>query len=417
MSHAGIICEVRVRKHPNANNLQIGECLGYQVLVGKEVSNGQLGIFFGADLQLGLEFSLRNNLLRKHPETGQPLTGYLEPSRRVRVIKLRGVNSEGLWLPVKALAPWANPDLLRLGEEITELNGVSICQKYESPATQAAKQKAKIGAVARFSCPIFARHYDTEHLRNNLDRIKVGANIVITEKLHGTSGRSANTKVIRQYRGFARFIRKLFRLPLTRAVWEMKCGTRNTILENPQGYRGEHHSKLCLAKGETIYYEIVGYTDNGAHIMPCYALNRKDPVDKEIAQQVAPPDSVIKFTYGCEAPESKIFVYRITLSNEDGHTVELPWYQVEQRCKDLGLQTAPVLRTLNFDETINLPKLCEELGSEPSVLDSRSVKEGVCVRVEQPGLTKAFKHKSFWFCHLEGIIKNDDNYVDVEEVS
>jgi hypothetical protein len=50
-----------------------------------------------------------------------------------------------------------------------------------------------------------------------------------------------------------------------------------------------------------------------------------------------------------------------------------------------------------------------------SLLDNRHLREGVCVRIDQYGLKpKVFKHKSFNFKVLEGIIK-DSGLVDTEE--
>jgi hypothetical protein len=48
-------------------------------------------------------------------------------------------------------------------------------------------------------------------------------------------------------------------------------------------------------------------------------------------------------------------------------------------------------------------------------LDNRHLKEGVCVRIDHYGIKpKVYKHKSFNFKVLEGIIK-DSGLVDTEE--
>ena len=59
-------------------------------------------------------------------------------------------------------------------------------------------------------------------------------------------------------------------------------------------------------------------------------------------------------------------------------------------------------------------KMVETLGSGPSVLDNRHIKEGVCVRIEGGINNKTFKFKSFEFKVLEGIVK-DSGVVDAEE--
>lgn len=52
-----------------------------------------------------------------------------------------------------------------------------------------------------------------------------------------------------------------------------------------------------------------------------------------------------------------------------------------------------------------------------STLDDGHIREGVVVRVEGPGVDFHLKYKSFWFCELEGIAKNKDDYVDPEDIS
>jgi hypothetical protein len=47
-------------------------------------------------------------------------------------------------------------------------------------------------------------------------------------------------------------------------------------------------------------------------------------------------------------------------------------------------------------------------------LDSRHIKEGVCVRIEGGLYNQTFKFKSFEFKVLEGIIK-DSGVIDAEE--
>lgn len=55
-----------------------------------------------------------------------------------------------------------------------------------------------------------------------------------------------------------------------------------------------------------------------------------------------------------------------------------------------------------------------------STFDTKHIREGVVCRIEHPEIPvsiQALKYKSFWFCELEGVKKNDDTYVDIEEIS
>jgi hypothetical protein len=67
-------------------------------------------------------------------------------------------------------------------------------------------------------------------------------------------------------------------------------------------------------------------------------------------------------------------------------------------------------------------ELCNTWSQGSSTIDGVPIKEGVCLRVEQAtdgiyNVSKAVKHKGFVFCALEGIARNDENYVDTEEVA
>ena len=99
--------------------------------------------------------------------------------------------------------------------------------------------------------------------------------VEITLKMHGTSQRTAYTKVLT---GFKRTIwDKLFRREGTPIYdWGYVTGTRRVVLDDFDGgfygsneFRKQHHDAFVgkLWKGETVYYEIVGFTDSGAPIM------------------------------------------------------------------------------------------------------------------------------------------------------
>ena len=105
------------------------------------------------------------------------------------------------------------------------------------------------------------------------------------------------------------------------------------------------------------------------------------------------------------------------MSNADGVVTEYAWEQVARRCTELGLETVPVLQRCSFTTPQDLLDTCVALSSGSSTVDSRHPIEGVVVRVESPTMMDVFKFKGNAFCDLEGIRKNDPNYVDTEEAS
>jgi hypothetical protein len=128
----------------------------------------------------------------------------------------------------------------------------------------------------------------------------------------------------------------------------------------------------------------------------------------------------VTYSYGCAPGTYKILVYRITQTSDDGHVVELDFHQFIRRCKDLGIESVPVLETpfiYHDGESDRLIAKCKSLiENQASTLDTSHPMEGVVVRVDSETPTN-YKIKSFWFRVLEGLDKESDTYVDTEEVS
>ena len=82
-----------------------------QVVVGLNVKEGDLGIYFPTDTCLGKDFAAANN----------DLLTYFGKNFRVRTQKFRGEKSEGFWCEIKCVS-----DLLgyapNKGEEFTSVN-------------------------------------------------------------------------------------------------------------------------------------------------------------------------------------------------------------------------------------------------------------------------------------------------------
>ena len=117
-----------------------------------------------------------------------------------------------------------------------------------------------------------------------------------------------------------------------------------------------------------------------------------------------------------------MYVYRITMISEDGKVVDLSWPAVKERCIELGVNTVP---DFNYGEPIVYAGDAEALLStclgfieeaDESTLCSSHIREGVGIRVEHAH-TEFFKYKSFNFGVLEGYLKDNDEFVDIEEAS
>ena len=455
--HCGYITTLKdVRPHPNADRLELATCFINTVCVAKDkYKSGDLGVYFPVDLQLSMEFCEQNGLLAVYENGVNVSGGYMDPAKRnVKAIKLRGEKSDGLFLPLESLA-YTGIDIstLKMGDQITVLNGKEICTKYipkvkESKAPVATQKKV---VKAKYqTTPTFFEHKDTEQLAYNLDAFKPGDEIEITLKMHGTSQRTGYHKV---HCGYKRsLLDKILRRPGTPIYdWGQANGTRRTVLKDFEGgFYGsnefrEPHAKMFegkLWKGETVYYEVVGFTHTGAPIMA--TCSNKKLNDKEFIKQYG-EETV--FSYGCAPgllgglvkdkevvdnetivyPQSDIYVYRMTMTNEDGDTVEYTPDFMRYRCELMGVKCVPVLWSGRIpqnpgskdDPTISagewIKNVAERYFDGPDPIGKTHVREGVVVRILNRPTFAAYKHKNFSFKVLEGIIKDTADAPDMEE--
>lgn len=415
-----------MRAHPNADRLRLATVKGYQVVVGLDAQEGDLGIFFPCDGQLSEEYATQNDLVsRTDPITGEKAGGYFSTNRRVRSQRLRGEKSDGYFADLNSVhyTGVSISDLVD-GYAFSELNGKPICNKYYTPATL----KAMKGGTqkVRKEYPTFPKHIETDKYQY-LNRIPENAVIYITEKLHGTSGRFGYVSVENSVK--RTWLQKLLRKPQhTVREYEHLAGTRNVVLDGGgarNGYYADESFRTHaiqgiqgnLHKGEVIYFELVGYTTDGGLIMP--SVDTSVLKDKQISKQYG---KLMTYTYGTSPGECRLYVYRIAHTNEDGVLIELPWVQVKARCKELGVNHVPevcdpFVYTENKVGKVNLDEAVASRMEGPSTLDDRHIREGVVLRIESEEGTEFVKSKSFTFGVLEGYIKEKDDYVDMEETA
>mgnify|MGYP004637921805 CR=1 FL=1 len=188
--HCGYVVKItELRKHSNADRLQVATIFGNSVIVGMDTHVGDIGIYFPVDLQLSEEFCQVNDLVRRKDENGNAAGGYLEPGKRnIRAMKLRGEISDGLYLPITCLAEFTKVSDLNIGDTIDVVNGHEICCKYVPRVNNEWRAQGKKTAdkvVSADSCPTFFKHVDTAQLAYNLDDFKNGDIIQLTLKMHG----------------------------------------------------------------------------------------------------------------------------------------------------------------------------------------------------------------------------------------
>lgn len=401
-----------IRKHPNADRLQIASVCGYPVIVGLDTKEGDLGIYFQEGLQLSPEFCSENNLIRVKNEDGSYSGGMFDTNRRVRAMNLRGVKSDGFWCPISYL-DFTNKPYPIEGDSFTEWFDIPICNKYVTPATMRAQANAQV-AKAKKKIITFPEHIDTEQWRHA--KMTDGNSVVyITEKLHGTSGRYGNVKVDRQLAWWEKLLIR-FGVKIQTTEYQYHIGTRRVVMgNNHTGFYGNEQFRynavkgINLHEGEILYFELVGYTTDGTPIMGKHDLTADKSVKKELHAKYG---NVMVYAYGNAPGNCSLYVYRIT---QDGH--ELSWNDVKRRCGELGIKHVPELDSFIVDSNARdyIDTIVQNRVTDESILDSTHIREGVVIRLEHGKGTDWYKEKSFTFKVLEGIVKDQTDYVDIEE--
>lgn len=441
-----------VRPHPNADRLQLADCFGNTVCVSFDHTEGELGVYLPTDGQISEEFGKANDLFRRKDENGNNMGGFIDPVKRnVQCIRLRGERSDGLFLPLTCLEPFGDFSALKEGDIVTVFNGHEIARKYipkTNHRNHASGAHNKVKKKKVVIAPLFKEHKDTEQLAYNLNDFKEGDQIEITLKMHGTSGRTAYLPCLK---GYKRTLKdKLLRREGTPVYeYDYVSGTRRVVLERydagfygSDAFRKIHAEKFegKLRKGETVYYEIVGFTDTGVPIMSTAdnrKLNDKDFIKKYGKETV--------FSYGCDCaeqawredrgqdpdkPESDIYVYRMTMTNEDGDVVEYTPDFMRYRCEQIGVKTVPVMwqgfiPVIENDEALPeeyaetpgsfIKNIAEKYYDGADPIGKTHIREGVVVRIVNRPTFTAYKHKNFNFKVLENIIKVNADAPDMEE--
>jgi len=156
------VCRIEnVSAHGNADALELAQIKGWQCVIPKgQYAAGDLVTYIPIDAVIPIEHSDRWGF-----------TKYLS-NGRVRCAKLRGEPSFGVIVSLEN-TDWAE------GEDVKDFYGIT---KYTPPLKISAGDAAP-------SHPLFPEYTDVENLRNFPSVLTGGEDVVVTEKLHGTSCR------------------------------------------------------------------------------------------------------------------------------------------------------------------------------------------------------------------------------------
>lgn len=181
---------IRIGEHihyDNMDNLVGINHNGLVALVSKGDPNyatNQLALFVPAGAQISEHFTRKLNLYRditkNSDSTATP--GYLEPNRRIKALRLRGVVSSGLVLPIS----FFTKEILEPGTQFDTINGEEFSRKYIVPVKVSNQKKTKAKTLQPLVAEeFFPEHFNTPFLLPNLDRLDPDMPIYVTQKLHG----------------------------------------------------------------------------------------------------------------------------------------------------------------------------------------------------------------------------------------
>jgi RNA ligase (TIGR02306 family) len=150
-----------IRKHPNADALDLATIDGWQCVVKRgDFKTGDIVVF--CEIDSWVPYSIASFLSKgKEPKVYEGVAG-----ERLRSIKLRGELSQGLVLPLTVLTQvamndWESTESF-VGTDVSELLNI---KKWEKPIS------SQLVGIARGNFPSFLRKTDQERIQNQFKRI------------------------------------------------------------------------------------------------------------------------------------------------------------------------------------------------------------------------------------------------------
>lgn len=316
----------KIEVHPNADTLSILQIGGWQVIAKTEGIEGRDKVLYIP--------------IDAIADKDHPLLSFLE-GKRVKTIKLRGIVSQGLCVPLSEVIDYivkvkgtdfetATMCILTAFEEESNLAEFLNIRKYEPPV-----QSARFGGQQRTQPEGFDKYTNIEHFENyNRVLRDCACNFVVTEKLHGTSARFGIVD------------------------GEIIIGSRNMTFAYPQP---EGHSS-------NVYIDVF-IRENIQDKLNELKLMLPENKDFVLYGEIAGPGVQGKvFKYGVEVPS--FFLYDIKIDGK-----YLDWIRYKEFVAALELRHCPVIAadvSANVIQTISY-------ADGKSCLDTH-IKEGVVVK-------------------------------------
>ena len=427
---AKVVCLKNVRKHPNADAIQLATVDFNTIIVGKNAIEGDLYVYFPLETAINPDFlSYTNSYSSGEMNRNKEVKGFFNKQGRVRAVKLRGIPSEGYVVPLEVFQTWLEQvhkaciqnlesienvefDTVNIGKE-----PLLICEKYvpqhirEKGPSNTPKKEKKFNRIVDGQ---FHFHVSTSQLKKNVHNIRPDDIITVTKKLHGTSLVCGNLLVKKQMPFPIRML-KYIGIDIQKQNYDLVYSSRNVIKNKYEVKKSHNHFygediwsiaakelQEYLDEGVTVYAEVVGQTPNGKWIQKGY-------------------------DYGCLDKQHAIYIYRMTTTTSEGKVTEWSTSQIRHFVRTHGLKMVPILYhgfadgfTPTLDMSVDrwqgelLGDLMEKyLEKDCNMCSSKMPDEGVVVTV-QAASPAPYKLKSNAF-YLHETKQLDKNEVGMEE--
>lgn len=407
-----------LRKHENADRLQITTIDFNNVVVGMDTNLDDICIFFPVESQVNSNFvSFINGYRKKELNKDNEVAGFFEENCRIKAIKLRNEKSMGFVVPIQSLESFIGQKIEEeIGTEFDYVNDIKLVNKYEIFKPGMATRNGRVEKrISRLVEGQFHFHVDTENLRKNANNIKPEDYISVSYKVHGTSSIFSRVLVKRKLNLLEKIVKHLG-VTVKETEYDLLYSSRKVVKNEYEtkdkcGFYstdiwGDVKNEIAdkIPEGYTIYGEIIGFTKDNKQIQAGY-------------------------DYGCEPGKHKFQVYRITITNAAGQVINLSTAQIREFCERVGLETVhyfyegfakdmfPEIKGGENWSVDFVRKLEEQYTDKNCFMCKNEVpEEGVVVRKDLTFSFEAYKLKSFSFLEFESK-ELDKGEVDMESAN
>ena len=412
-----------LKKHPNADKLQTVLIDFNNVITDLTAKDGDIYVYFPIECQINSEFiSFINGFREKENNKDQTQTGFFEKNCRVKTMTLRGEKSMGFIIPVEKLEEFAKISINEVNKEFDTVNDILICKKYipsikqRSPENTRDRRRIRRIKEPRIIEQLINFHANTSQLRKNIHKFLPNDYVSVSYKLHGTSFWVSHIKVKRKLNWYEGLLKKLS-IKINDIQHDYVYGSRRVIknahFEDEVSFKehfygkdiwGEIKEQLIgkIPEGFTLYGEAVGFVSTGRYIQE-------------------------EYDYSCLPQQKKVYVYRITFTNDFGYVYNLSTNAVIDFCNKYEIEHVPYLYIGTLEKLFpeldqnnhwheNIIKKLEdkfEIEKDCFICSNKVPREGIVIRKESQFDFDVFKLKGFNFLKKESLFL-DKGVIDME---